>query len=329
MPTLNKAVLKLYIYDGTSGSYTASDLRYTLAKNRITGQSNILFEISELVRDYLGQDFNNDYLSQTKWVTAITTLSDENGVEFASGSPVTNHYLALDGYGYFEDGINPQLSDDVLISVDKIYLPESTAGKLPILASGVGKVAIDSVDTQITDNGNSNQKIQYISIGSSATSIVVYDTDDTTVLRNIEVKRICEPKYTSHKVTFVNKHGAYQDMYFFKKAVESMTVTDSKYKSNTIDTTNVTYATNKGQEERYRVDAKKSISLNTGFVDEAFNESVEELLLSENVWIRWENKTLPVIPKTKQMTYKTGLNDKVINHTIDFEFAFSKINNIR
>ena len=40
-------------------------------------------------------------------------------------------------------------------------------------------------------------------------------------------------------------------------------------------------------------------------------------------------KTLPVIPKTKSMSYKTGLNDKVINHTIDFEFAFSKINNIR
>lgn len=329
MPTLSQAKLELYIYEGTSGNYTSSDLKYSLSKNRISGQSNILFEISELVRDYLDQDFNNDYVSQTKWVTAVTDLFDENGVEFTSGSPVTNHYLALDGYGYFEEGINPQLNDDVLISVDKLYLPEATAGKLPILASGVGKVAIDSVDTQITDNGNTNQKIQYIAIGSNATSVVVYDTDDTTVLRNITIKRICEPKFTPYKVTFVNKHGAYQDMYFFKKAVESMSVTDSKYKSNTINTTTVSYPTYKGQEERYRVDARKSINLNTGFVDESFNEAIEELLLSENVWIRWENKTLPVIPKTKSMSYKTGLNDKIINHTIDFEFAFSKINNIR
>ncbi len=329
MPTLDRAVLSLYIYDGTSGSQSSSNLRYTLAKQRIAGQSNILFEISDLVRDYIDHDFNNDYTSSAKWVTASTQLFDPDGNEFASGSPVINHYVALDGYGYFEEGINPQGSDNALISCNTIYLPENTTGKFPILASGVGKVTIDSTDTQITDNGNSNQKIQYLTIPSTATSIKVYDTDDTTLLKTVTIDRICEPKYTSYKVTFVNKHGAYEDIYFFKKSVESMNISDEKYKLNTIDTANVTYPTYKGQENRYNVDARKSVSLNTGFVDEGFNEAIEELLLSENVWIRWENKTLPVIPKTKSMTYKTGLNDKIINYTVDFEFAFSKINNIR
>lgn len=329
MPTLDRAVLSLYIYDGTSGSQSSSNLRYTLAKQRIAGQSNILFEISDLVRDYIDHEFNNDYTSSAKWVTASTQLFDPDGNEFDSGSPVVNHYVALDGYGYFEEGINPQGSDNALISVNRIYLPENTTGKFPIFAEGVGKVTIDSTDTQITDNGNSNQKIQYLTIPASATSIKVYDTDDTTLLKTVTIDRICEPKYTSYKVTFVNKHGAYEDIYFFKKSVESMNVNDEKYKLNTIDTANVTYPTYKGQENRYNVDARKSVSLNTGFVDEGFNEAIEELLLSENVWIRWENKTLPVIPKTKSMTYKTGLNDKIINYTVDFEFAFSKINNIR
>ena len=283
MPTLDRAVLSLYIYDGTSGSQSSSNLRYTLAKQRIAGQSNILFEISDLVRDYIDHEFNNDYTSSAKWVTASTQLFDPDGNEFASGSPVVNHYVALDGYGYFEDGINPQGSDNALISVNKIYLPENTTGKFPIFAEGVGKVTIDSTDTQITDNGNSNQKIQYLTIPASATSIKVYDTDDTTLLKTVTIDRICEPKYTSYKVTFVNKHGAYEDIYFFKKSVESMNVNDEKYKLNTIDTTNVTYPTYKGQENRYNVDARKSVSLNTGFVDEGFNEAIEELLLSENV----------------------------------------------
>lgn len=329
MPTLDRATLSLYIYDGTSGSHSSSNLRYQLAKNRVSTQDNILFEISDLVRDYIDHDFNNDYTSSAKWVTAVTKLFDVDGTEFASGSPVTNHYIAVDGYGYFEEGINPQGSDNGLITVNTIYLPDNTTGKFPIFAEGVGKVTIDSTDTQITDNGNSNQKIQYLTIPASATSIKVYDTDDTTLLKTVTVKRICEPKYTPYKVTFVNKHGAYEDMFFFKKAVESMTVTDEKYKVNTINTSNVTYPTNKGQENRYNVDSRKSISLNTGFVDEEYNQAVEELLLSENVWIRWENKTLPVIPKTTSMSYKTSLNDRLINHTIDFEFAFSKINNIR
>lgn len=329
MPTLARAILKLYVYDGTSGSYTSSDLKYTINKNKISSQDNIIFEISELVRDHLTHNFNNDYNSTTKWVTAVTNLYDANEVEFSSGSPVTNTYLALDGYGYFEDGINPQLSDNILISNTTIYLPEDTAGKLPILAEGVGKVTIDSTDTQITDSGNTNQKIQYVTIPANSDEVKIYDTDDTTLLSTITVKNLCEPKYTPYKVTFVNKHGAYQDIYFFKKAVESMSVSDETYKANTINTSTVTYPTNKGQQERYNVRAKKSISLNTGFVNENFNEAIEELLLSENVWIRWENKTLPVLVKTKSLQYKTGLNDKIINHTLNFEFAFDKINNIR
>ena len=329
MPVLDRAELELYIYDGTSGSYTSSDLRYELSKKRISSQDNVLFEISELVRDYIDVTFNNDYLSRTKWVTAVTRLYDDEGEEFATGSPVTNNYLAMDGYGYFEDGINPQLSDNLLMSNTTIYLPEGTAGKLPIFAEGVGKVTIDSVDTQITDNGNSNQKIQYITIPADSDTIQVYDTDDTTLLATVTVNNVCEPKFTPYKVTFLNKHGAYQDMYFFKKAVESMSVTDELYKANIINTSTVTYPTYKGQQERYNVAATKKVQLNTGFVNEDFNLAVEELLLSENVWLRWESRTLPVIITTKEHTYKTSLNDKLINHTLDFEFAFSKINNIK
>ena len=59
------------------------------------------------------------------------------------------------------------------------------------------------------------------------------------------------------------------------------------------------------------------------------NQTIEELFLSENVWIRYEGKTLPVIPTSKQLAYKTQLNDNVINYTVDFDFAFDKINNIR
>ncbi len=329
MPVLDRAELELYIYDGTSGTYTDSDLKYELSKTRLSTQDNILFEISELVRDYIDITFNNDYLSTTKWVTAITRLYDADGDEFASGSPVTNHYLAMDGYGYFEDGINPQLSDNLLISNNTLYLPENTAGKLPIFAEGVGKVTIDSVDTQITDDGNSNQKIQYVTIPADSSTIQVYDTDDTTLLKTVTVNNVCEPKFTPYKLTFVNKFGAYQDMYFFKKSVESMAITDELYKANIINTSTLTYPTYKGQQERYNVSATKKVVLNSGFVNEDYSLAIEELLLSENVWIRWEGRTLPIIVRTKEHTYKTSLNDKLINHTLEFEFAFSKINNIK
>ena len=332
MPTLHRARLQIYIYTGTvTSSPAATNLRYTLDKTKISTQTNILFEIAELVRDYLTHSFNDDYASVTAWVTCITTLyeSDATDSEFASGSPVTQSFLAFDGFGTFEDGINPQLSDNALFSNSRFYIPEDTAGKFPILAEGVGKVIIDGVTTQITDNGNSNQKIQYITIPANSSTIQIYDTNDSTLDKTVTIDNVCEPKHTVYKVTFVNKYGAYQDMYFFKKTTESMTIKDETFKTNTIDNATVTYATYKGQRQRYNTMAQTKIELNTGFVNEDFNLAVEELLLSENVWIRFESKTLPVIPTKLDMTFKTSVNDKLINHTLQFEFAFNKINNVR
>jgi hypothetical protein len=326
---LKTVQLQVYIYEGTSGSYANGDLKYTLQNSIIGDDTNVVFEISELVRDYLDLTFNDDYLSKAIWVTTVATLLDDNSNVFTYGSPVTNTYLATEGYGYFEDGASPELSRNALITANSIYLPESTAGKLPIFAEGVGKVTIDAVDTQITDSGNSNQKIQYVTIPADSSTIQVYDNDDSTLLKTITVTNVCEPKFTPYKVTFVNKYGAYQDLYFFKKAIESFNVTDEKFKRNTLANSTASYAKYAGQEERYNTNARKSITLNTGFINEDSNSTIEELFLSENVWIKYDGDTLPIIPKSKSLTLKTSVNDKLANYTIDFDFAFNKINNVR
>jgi len=62
MPTLHKAALQIYIYTGTvTSTPSATNLRYSLEKTKISTQANVLFEIGELVRDYLTHSFNDDY----------------------------------------------------------------------------------------------------------------------------------------------------------------------------------------------------------------------------------------------------------------------------
>ena len=321
-------VLDLYVYTGASTNYGSSDLKYTLNKSLITGETKINFEVGELVRDYLNIEFNNDYTSYAVWVRADATIRDENDTEFSYGSPNSQTFIALDGYGYFEEGINPELARHCLLTTNTLYLPEGTAGKLPIFAEGVGKVTIDTTDTQITDDGNTNQKIQYITIPANSSSIKVYDTNDTSLLKTITIKNICEPKFAVYKVTYVNKFGAFQDIYFYKKTTERFSVTDETYKRNIFENTG-TYDTYRGQRERYNTNARTTISLNTGFVNEDFNSAIEELFLSEACWIRWQGQTLSVIPQTKSLEFKTSVNDKLANYTVDFEFAFNKINNVR
>jgi len=331
---LNRAELNLYIWTGTS-SDKPTDANFIISKTKVTSQDDINFEIGELVNDYLNPVFNDDYGSTSNgnvdcvWVNAYTRLFDEEDVSFDHNNPVDQTFLAVNGYGEFEDGGTPELSRNALITSSNIYLPENTAGKIPIFAEGVGKFIIGGVTTQVTDNGNTNQKIQYIPVPANSASVLIYDTDDSTLRKTITINNICEPKFTPYKVTFINKYGALQDLYFFKKTTEKFNVTDSTYKTNIIENTTGSYNTYKAQKQRYNVNAITSLSMNTGFILEDMNSAIEELFLSENVWIRFDSKTLPVVPTSKSFQQKTVLNDKLINYTVDFEFAFNKINNVR
>lgn len=325
---LNRIELDLYVYQGLENSFGSAP-NYQINKSRIDTHTNITLEIGELVRDYLNITFNDDYLSHTRWVKAIVTYFKDGDVQFSYGSPQTFTYIATDGFGYFEDGTNAELDRNALMSSNFKYIPENTAGKIPIFAEGVGKVIIDSATTQITDNGNTDQKIQYITVPQNSSTIQVYDTDDSTLLKTISVSNICEPKFTPYKITFVNKYGAFEDLYFFKKSTETLNTSDESFKRNTITNASSTYSTSEGQSQRFNVNGKTSLVLNTGFIKEAMNETIEELFLSENVWIRYQSKTLPVLPSSKSLAFKTSLNDNLINYTINFDFAFDKINNVR
>lgn len=324
---LKRVEVDLYVWEGLI-SAQPSVPAYSINKSVISGESNVTLEIAELVRDYITMTFNNDYISITRYVRAIVNSYDESNEPFST-NPITTTYVALDGYGYFEEGANPELSRNALISSNNIYIPENTAGKFPIFAEGVGKVIIDSTTTQITDDGNTNQKIQYITIPANTSTIQVFDTDDSTLRKTITVSNICEPKYTPFKLTFVNKFGAFQDLYFFKKSSEVTNVTDELYKKNIITNTASSYNTYENQKGRINVNAQTSLTMNTGFVKEDMNQTIEELFYTENVWIRYESKTLPIIPKSKSLQYKTSLNDKLINYTVEFDFAFDRINNVR
>ena len=61
----------------------------------------------------------------------------------------------------------------------------------------------------------------------------------------------------------------------------------------------------------------------------------EELLLSNYVWMTRPStsgsgvEVVPVMVKSSDLVYKTSLNDKLIEYTVEFEDAFDYINNVR
>jgi hypothetical protein len=189
----------------------------------------------------------------------------------------------------------------------------------------------------ITDNGNSNQKIQYVNITGTDN---LNDGDTITITNGvftdttiITLKEICELKYVPYRVVFYNKYGALQDLWFNKKSVETINVTSSNYKRNIIEFASTLptsdYNIYKHANRRFDVVANETIQLSTGYVVEALNEPVKQLLMSESVWIDDGTNVYPVNVDTNSLQMKKSVNEKLIAYTLDFSFAFDKIQNVR
>lgn len=361
---LSSASMELYIYTGEFTTDKPADPQYTINKIAAVGNNYVVFEIAELVRDYLDIEFDGDYDSQTIWVEADVDVTYSNTVVDTQNFD----YIAFDGYGYFEDGINPELSRGYLQSNNIIYRLDDQNVRVPVFTEDTNSITyfyrgVEKRTDLISTSTNTNGQIDYITVsGSDNTDTyqqrvladggtleltecldAFLDTIDIGLVDELYInsdsgtqiiKIITEPcsKFEPYKVTFVNKFGALQDLWFTLKSTESLTTTGETYKANIVDFDTLTYATYKPQVAQYNKLGKESITLNTNYISEEYNEVIKQLMMSEQVWITKLTDTeevLSVIPKTQSVTYKTSINDRLVQYTIDFDYAFDKINTVR
>ena len=168
-------------------------------------------------------------------------------------------------------------------------------------------------------------------------SLDVNQVDEVQVVSStgtevLTVKTLECSKYTPYKITFVNKFGALQDMWFSLKSTESLNTKGEQFKSNVINFDTLTYNTYTPQQSQFMKTGKEAITLNTDYIPEENNEVIKQLMMSEQVYLTKvgeQELVLGVIPKTSNVTYKTSLNDRLVQYTIDFDYAFDKINNVR
>jgi len=363
---ISYAILKLYVYTGNS-SNVPTEPTYQIRKSVLSGQDNAYFEVSELVRDELDTVFDGDYNGQAVWVMMETFAYDVDGDEIGNDNETI---IAFDGYSYFEEQGADE--NNIMITNRELFVLEDNTFRLPIYTGLNAPTIIFYKDGEIIasekfsyDQDSSNQ-IKYISIyGDDANwdtfeervmedggvdfensvclqsffnnySIGAVDKIEVSgsgqKIQTIKVNVLEECKYEPKKVTFINKFGALQDMYFFKKAVKNMTVEKESYKSNILNS-NMQYSRSSHVNKNFNIVGKESITLSSGFLSEEYNEVFKQMMLSEKVWVtnvkEGVEQVLPINVTTSDMTYKTSLNDKLVEYTIEFENSYDTINNIR
>lgn len=358
--------LDIYIWEGSNTETTTP--KYSLKKYAISGSTLVSYEVSELIRDYIDTIFDGNYNGQSVWYkSTIKVYNSSNVLITTINSSIES---ALDSYSYFQENESFNIANksllmsnrEMFVLADNVFrIPIHTLNNPTVIFIKDGKIVSSQTLSSTTE---SSTQIKYISIDGITGN---YDSFKSRVLKNnaifedskclqdflcefqigevdtirvsdsngietIKVITLDEGKYEPKKVTFISKFGVLQDMFFFKKSVEKMTVKKESYKANTRNQYD-SYSISSHVNREFNVVGNESISLSSGYLSEEYNEVFKQLMLSEKVWITNVTDTdvqvLPINVKTSNITYKTSLNDKLVEYTIDFDNSFNVINNIR
>jgi hypothetical protein len=343
--------LDLYYWNGTP-SQSGSIPNYTLVKYPNASSVGI-FDVSRILNSTL-TDPAAANTSNVKYFKADGYWRYQSGSVFVTGSHIESGvYKALDGYAIFDEPIGQQ------ITAKSPYWPLMTDGPATqsVLIDDIGfagvYVGTDGgalVTTEIlyrsntgatatyntVGNTNTNGQIKQYPVGPAETGFpftasidfewfTVEPTDGfLTVTTPIRYDIVCKQKYPNVRIKWKNRYGQFDffDFYMVNKQSFSTSARGYQPQLGTWTGTSLSYNQYDSSNLNYIVDSKQTISVNTDWVDESYNEIFKQLLVSEEIyWVKSQTDLAPLTIATESVTFKTGVVDKVIQYGFDFDFG--------
>lgn len=330
---------KVELFIWNKGTTEPSTPTYIMSENIASAtQTETNYNISPYILEYINQ------IAPT--TVSVPTAENNNNWCFVrvkrykniSGAftlLTNNLYIGVNGYTEVINGVNYDIADDkdyvLLANTDYRIQYYSTIPYYNFIV----KRAVNNpylityytatgtlLSTQTIISGGAteyyNFKVPLVHTNSAYCAI---ESENDGTIYVIYTDKIEECKYTPVKCTFINKLGGWQQLTFFKAQTNKIDVQSSKYNFMPSD---IFYNYQEGQKKSFNINGTQSITCNTGWVPENYNNLIKELMLSDTILIN-DN---PAIIKTQSLQYKTNLLDKNINFTIDFEYSNSLINNV-
>lgn len=334
--------VELYIWNGTGSAPTSPT--YTLSK-LIPAPSitKTTYNISPYLKEYISHaEFQNNYnignqtLTTTEWCNVSVKKFKKLTTTFTQVGTTTT-YKVFDGYGLYTDGYNPDLGNILLDAGTYYFLYDSAA----VLATDTLKRA-----GSITWNATNGYKVKYTELVTGNTFTVTipadgvittyrvyppyYDngclTQITDASNNVLWEATFKPKTECHYepvcCDFINRYGAWQREYFFKASKSNINVENTEY--NLLQNNLVNYDVLEGQRKTFNTNYSETITVNTDWVSEDFSENLRQLMTSERILL--DNR--PVKINTKSTELFKQINTKMINYTLEFQYASDIINNV-
>lgn len=330
---------QIFVWSGASGSVPITP-QATIERVPDTYASGRAFiDTHKIVQQYLTTDFfqaNSD--TTTIGGGAVWTLVKVQGFYGVSSTAVitSNTVLATNGYTYMASGINTSLTTTGLFtSKSKFIIPQgATRYYVWFDASVVTELEIDTTAVNpvtVTTSSNRIQGVDLVDLyndsGVSGNATLLVTTTTTQFAFTIE--RPCENRYGQIPVHFLNRWGVYETYIFNALHRTQIEVTREQYQRALFAQTDLTSKWAYGYQINtpYLVNAKEQYTLNTNYIPEVDNDSIQQMELSDNILIYDGNLKSATITDTS-LPFKTRTNDKLIDYTIQLSVNSPVINKV-
>ena len=150
------------------------------------------------------------------------------------------------------------------------------------------------------------------------------DTIDT-----VRYYLVCEPKYTPYQIAFINRYGVADYITFFKRSDERGNFTQDSYQKSIYNDGFTTPSLEIGKYQSFNVNSRNTLTLNTGFVDQDYDETIKDILMSEYVAVLDGSDWVSVVPERGSVEYQKHVNQKLINYTLTFTYGFDERSLVR
>jgi hypothetical protein len=124
----------------------------------------------------------------------------------------------------------------------------------------------------------------------------------------------CECTYEPVKIQYLNEFGALFTTWFYKASKESFSIENSEFKA--FQEVSGVYYSGK-QRANYNTIGREKITVNSGWVEEFYNQTIKDILMSEYLLV---NDRFALID-TKSIELQKNINNDLINYQLTFNFA--------
>jgi hypothetical protein len=341
---------ELYYWQGGLNA-SSSTAEYII--NKYPNNSSVgIFDLNRIINSTL-TDLAIQNTSNVEYYAVEFYTQYYNGATFVTGSHVRSQtFKALDGYGIFQEPIGQNITSasafwplmtDGPVTQSAFTTNYGSASVYVGTAGGTlqpNKIVYTSdlgtANLTISGNTSSSAQVAQYPIGPSAAgfplsgSFTYYTTqaynNSTPLGSPITYTIDCIQKYPNIRIKWKNRYGQFDYFNFYMVNRQSFQTEKRTYQPQlgSWESSTLSYNDYDSGILNYIVDSKQSISVNSFWIPESYNDVLKELLVTDEAyWVYDEanNKVRPITITTQNIVFKTGVNDHLIQYQFDFDYG--------